>query len=189
MIGDLSSLYWRIRRALGRGRGIVQDDTGPVQIVQLQPSDLETFDGMPRLAEYGLQSVPPDGWDGVAVFFSGDRSSGVVIATNHQKYRVRSLKKGEVCLSDNQGQQVYLSQSGITVKDKAGSTVVMNGDGTGSMTFAQGLTLNANTKIVGTLEVTQDITADTDVVISGVGSVKGHNHTDPQGGVVGNMQN
>lgn len=178
-MSGLQDIYWRLRRLLGRGRGILQDDTGPVQLVQLQCSDLETFDRVPRVAEYGFQSAPPDGWDGVAVFFSGDRSSGVVIATNHQQYRVRSLKKGEICISDNQGQQIYLSQSGITVQDKGGSKLVMNGDGTS--------TLTSNLKIVGTLGVTQNITVDQDVIVSGL-SIKNHNHTDPQGGVVGPMQ-
>lgn len=166
MIGDL---YWRIRRALGRGRGTVQDDTGPVQLVQLRLSDLETFDGLPRVAEYGFQSTPPDGWDGVAVFFSGDRSSGVVVATNHQQFRVRNLKKGEVCISDNQGQTIYLKNGGgILMTDKAGSKIALNGDGTATMT--------ANVKIVGTLEVTENITADADVVINGIGGMKTHTH-------------
>lgn len=187
-MSDLSDLYWRLRRSLGRGRGIVQDDTGPVQLVQFRSSNLQTFDKVPRVAEYGFQSAPPDGWDGVAVFFSGDQSSGVVIATNHQQFRVTGLQKGEVCISDNQGQKIYLKKGGgILMTDKAGSTVNMNGDGTGSMTFRGGITVNANTKIVGTLEVTQNITADQDVTVNGL-SVKNHNHTDPQGGVVGPMQ-
>lgn len=184
---ELQSLYYRIRRVVGRGRGITQDDTGPVQLTQLRCSDLETFDDVPRVAEYGLASNPPDGWDGVAVFFGGDRSSGVVIATNHQQFRLKNLGKGESALYDNQGQVVYLRKSGILIKDKAGSTVAMNGDGTGILSFGSGLTIDANTKIVGTLEVTENITADQDVTVSGM-SVKNHNHTDPQGGVVGNMQ-
>lgn len=184
----LQDIYWRLRRLLGRGRGVVQDDTGPVQMVQVSPSTLETFDSVPRVSEYGFQSVPPDGFDAVAVFFSGDRSSGVVIGTNHQQFRIRSLKKGEVCISDNQGQKIYLKAGGgILMTDKHGSTVNMNGDGTGAMTFSQGLTINANSKIVGTLEVTQNITADQDVIVSGL-STKNHTHADPQGGTVGPMQ-
>lgn len=178
----IQDLYWRLRRALGRGRCVVQDDTGPVQLVQITPTNLETFDNVPRVTEYGFQSVPPDGSDAIAVFFSGDRSSGVVIGTNNQQFRIKSLKKGEVCVSDNQGQQIYFKNGGgIWLTDKAGSTVKMNGDGTGAMTFADGLTINANTKIVGTLEVTQNITADEDVIVSGL-STKNHNHPDVQSG-------
>jgi phage baseplate assembly protein V len=171
----LVDIYWRIRRLAGRGRVVVQDDTGPVQIVQLQPNDLETLDKIPRLAEFGFQSVPPDGADGIAVFFSGDRSSGVVIATGHQKYRVTGLSKGEACVSDAFGQKVYLSKNGITITDKAGSTVVMNGDGTGTINFPDGLTVNANTKINGTFTTTGNITAP-DVIINEVGSSKVHTH-------------
>ncbi|MDE2098623.1 MAG: phage baseplate assembly protein [Patescibacteria group bacterium] len=187
MIG-LSDMYWRLRRMLGRGRGIVQDDMGPVQLVQITPSNLETFDDVPRMAEYGFTSAPPDGWDGVAVFFSGDRSSGVVVATNHQQFRVRGLQKGEACVYDNQGQTIYFKKGGgILMTDKAGSVVNLNGDGTGSMTFGSGLTVNANVKVAGTLEVTQNITADKDVIVSGLSTLN-HNHTDPQGGTVGPMQ-
>lgn len=163
---DLSGLYWRLRRVLGRGRGIVQDDTGPVQLVQLTPSNLETFDKVPRVAEFGFQSVPPDGWDGIAVFFSGDRSSGVVVATNHQKYRVTGLSKGEACVSDAFGQTVYLSKNGITIKDKAGSMIVMNGDGTGTATFANGLKVNG-----------AQITGAGDVISASGISLDNHTHS------------
>jgi phage baseplate assembly protein V len=172
----ISDIYWRLRRMVSVCRGVVQDDTGPAQLVQVTPSNLETFDSVPRLAEYGYQSVPPDGWDGIAVFPSGNRSCGVIIATNHQQFRIRNLQKGEVCISDNQGQKIYFKKGGgILMTDKAGSTVNMNGDGTGSVTFGSGFTVNANTKIVGTLEVTQNITADEDVIVSSL-STKNHVH-------------
>lgn len=146
----LEKLYWAVKRIVGRGRGVVETDAGPVQLVQLQLSDLEISDQLPRIAEYGFQSCPPDGFTGVALFFGGDHSSGVVIATQHQTYRFQPLAKGEVALSDNIGQSVYLSatgiritdllgqsvvtsSAGIKVTDKAGSTVTL--DGAGKMTL------------------------------------------------------
>jgi phage gp45-like len=52
------------------------------------------------------------GTDAVAVFASGDRSNGVIIATGNQKYRLRNLKPGEVALYDNAGNIVKLAAGG-----------------------------------------------------------------------------
>jgi len=112
---DMQSLFWNIIRSLGRGRLTRIDDSGPVQLVQMQLSQSETRDSTPRLCEYGFQSNPPDGADAVAVFLAGNRTNGVVIACGHQTYRVRNLATGEVCVSDNRGQSVYLSATGIVV--------------------------------------------------------------------------
>ena len=195
----IESLYWTIKHMFGRGRGVVQSDSGPVQLVQLQLSEIETKDRIPRIAEYGFASNPPDGFTGVALFFGGDRTSAVVIATQHQQFRFHNLAKGECALSDNQGQSVYLSATGIKITDKAGSTITLNGDGTATMTLSGGLTINANTSINGTLTATGNIIGDQN--ITAVGSVAdaggaktmsgmrtaydGHTHTDPQGGTTG----
>lgn len=159
----IESMFWALKRLVGRGRGRVESDSGPVQLVQLQLSNIETRGQLARISEYGFQSSPPDGFSGIALFFGGDRSSGVVIATQHQTYRFQPLAEGEVAISDDKGQSVYLSAGGLRLTDKAGSTVLMNGDGTGTMTFANGLTINASTKIVGPLEVTKNITGDANI--------------------------
>lgn len=111
----MENLFWSLMRSLGRGRLTRIDDTGPVQLVQMQLSAGETRDKTPRLAEYGFQSHPPAGADAVALFLGGDRTNGFVIACNHQQYRVRGLASGEVCVSDDKGQSVLLSAAGIVV--------------------------------------------------------------------------
>ncbi|MFP4891219.1 phage baseplate assembly protein V [Paraburkholderia sp. EG304] len=111
----MDSLFWSIVRSLSRGRLTRVDDKGSVQLVQMQLSENETRDATPRLAEYGFQSNPPAGSDAVAVFLAGKRSNGVVIACGHQQYRMRGLASGEVAISDNKGQSVYLSAAGIVV--------------------------------------------------------------------------
>ena len=111
----LELLYWRLQRLLGRGRGRVISDDGPVQLVQVEFSTLETRDGLPHMQHYGFQSFAPDGFGAVVSFLGGERTAGVVTATVHQKYRFKPLKKGEVCISDDKGQSIYLSASGITI--------------------------------------------------------------------------
>lgn len=203
----IDSIYWALQRLIGRGRGVVQDDRQAAQLVQVQYSTVETKDQVPRLSEYGFDSSPPDGFTCVTVAPGGDRTASVVIATSHGTYRMK-LQKGEVALSDMQGQQVYLRQGGIMIKDKAGSTVVLNGNGTGTMNFSGGLTINANTTINGTALVTKAITGQGGMAVSGGSgasvagsmtitggdvkadniSLKGHTHADPQGGTVGAAQ-
>ena len=111
----MEGLFWSMVRSLGRGRLTRVDDSGPVQLVQMQLSQNETRDGTPRLADYGFQSNPPEGSDAVALFLAGNRSNGVVIACGSQQYRMRNLASGEVAISDNRGQSVYLSASGIVI--------------------------------------------------------------------------
>jgi phage baseplate assembly protein V len=109
------SSFWSLVRSLGRGRLTRVDDSGPAQLVQMQLSQNETRDTTPRLAEYGFQSSPPAGSDAVAVFLAGNRTNGVVIACGNQQYRMRNLASGEVAISDNRGQSVYLTASGIVI--------------------------------------------------------------------------
>ena len=151
----IEELRWKVARMLGRGRGRIEDDGGPSQLVQVELSKLETRDKTPRVAEYGFQSAPPEGFEAVLMFFGGDRTSGVVVATGHQQYRIKSLQTGEVCISDNQGQKVYLSQSGIRI------------DGAGH-----------NINIINAPQV---IVTGGDVIADGI-SLKNHHHTGVQSG-------
>jgi phage baseplate assembly protein V len=122
----MQSQFWSLVRSLGRGRLTRVDDGGAVQLVQMQLSQSETRDKTPRVAEYGFSSNPPDGTDAVAVFLGGDRTNGVVIACGHQQYRMRGLASGEVCVSDNKGQSVYLSASGIVVNGGGNPVTITN---------------------------------------------------------------
>jgi hypothetical protein len=62
----------------------------------------------------------------------------------------------------------------------------LNGDGTGTFTFAAGLTINANTTLNGWLKASADITDNTGTQsrsMAGMrGTYNGHTHPDPQGG-------
>ena len=48
----------------------------------------------------------------------------------------------------------------ITFTDGGGSTIVMNGDGTGTMTFPGGLTVDANMQVNGSIQSTGDMVAN-----------------------------
>lgn len=153
----------RLSNMVARGTVSLVNAATKMQSLQLRLLAGESKDDVEHFEPYGLTSHPQPGAECVALFLDGDRSHGVVVCVADRRYRVKGLASGEVILHDDQGQSVYLMRSGIKLTDKAGSTVVMQGDGSGSMTFAAGLTINANSKIVGTLEVTQNITSDASI--------------------------
>lgn len=140
MSDALDRVWRRVLLLVGRGRVAAVDDGGNVQRMQVQLGDDETVDRMPRLAQYGFQSSPPTGSDVVALFVAGERSNGVVIACGHQEWRMRGLASGEVALSDDKGQCVYLSAEGIRI-DGGGRTV--------AIVNAPDVTMSGNLRVAG----------------------------------------
>ena len=157
MIEQLERVWRRVLLMVSRARVTLVDDSNAVQFVQAQIDAFSLLDGMPRLAEYGFQSNPPPGADLAVIFLGGNRSDGVAVATGHQTYRLRNLVSGEVAISDNLGQKVYLSTAGIRIEG-AGlpiqidttSTLTINAAG-GIALNAPTLAVNANTTFTGTM--------------------------------------
>ena len=118
--------YLQTMLMVRRGKITLVDDSGVVQKVQLPPSGLETRDNLPRIAEYGLASNPPEGTDAYILNVGGDPSNGAVVGTNHQETRPTGLKPGESMLFNGPlGIQIYLSNGGI-VMNAGGLPVVCN---------------------------------------------------------------
>ncbi|QCO13989.1 phage baseplate assembly protein V [Azospirillum brasilense] len=126
VMATMERLYGRLMMAIGRGRITSVNDGGNVQKLQVQLGADEVRDATPRLVEYGLTSVPPAGTDVLAVFLGGDRSNGVVVATGHQASRPKGLKVGEVCVYDDQGQEIRITRAGIVIKG-AGKPITIQG--------------------------------------------------------------
>lgn len=176
---------------IGRGRVKFADDSGSVQIVQVQLGPLETNDCL-RLAEFGFTSNPPVGSDVAAVFIAGDRSNGIIIATGNQTLRLKNLLPGESALYDALGKYVYLTENGIEIEANGQPVTVNN---------ASTVTVNAATEVVlntPNLQVNGNITASGD--ISDQNGAKGtlqhirdnydiHTHPDAQGGITGTPSN
>lgn len=111
----IERLYRRLLLIIGRGRIGLVDDSGTIQLLQVRTGPDEIIDNLKRLSEYGFASNPLAGADAVVVFMAGDRSSGVVIATGDQRYRLH-LENGEVAIHDDLGQKVHLTRTGIVLK-------------------------------------------------------------------------
>ena len=132
----IEKVYRRVLLLVRAGQGNLVKDGGHTQTVQASLGTGEVLDDMTRITEYGFQSVPPAGFDLIALFLGGNTSDGVVIATQHQQYRMRALANGEVSISDDKNQKVYLSAAGIRIE--GGSLPVQ-------INASAGLTINANT--------------------------------------------
>ena len=147
----------RLSNMMARGTVTLVNAATKLQSLQLRLLAGETKDQVEYLEPYGLTSNPNPGAECLALFLDGDRSHGVVVCVADRRYRLKNLASGEVALYDDQGQSIILLRKGIQLTDKAGSTLSMNGDGSGTLIFAAGLTIEANSTIQGTLTVTQNI--------------------------------
>jgi phage baseplate assembly protein V len=154
-------IWERLLHLVGLSRVTLVDDSGPVQQMQVQFRREEVRDNVPRLTEYGFQSNPPAGCDAVVLHLGGDRSSGIVIATGSQQYRLTGLASGEVAISDNRGQKVYLTQAGIVVE---GGGLPMTFRNAPSALFdIPSVRFTGNVQIDGTEHVDGTITSDISV--------------------------
>ena len=129
-------LYRRAMMAVMPMKITATDDSGPIHRAQVRGFPNETIDAMPVLQIYGLASHAEPGSDAMAMFASGDRSNGVIVATGNQKHRLRGLKPGEVALYDNTGSQSVLKLAN-------GGNVEMTANGTHTTTVP---TVNVNAK-------------------------------------------
>ena len=143
---------------IGRGRvSAPVDDSGAVQRMQVQVNELETIDGLKRVAEFGLTSVPPLGSDVSFVFIGGDRSNGMVVATNHQASRPKGLLPGETMIYTQDGKQIYLTASGCIKVAANGQAVEI--DNATTVTIIAATKIRAETPL---LECTGDIVDNCD---------------------------
>lgn len=151
----IERIWRRLVLAIGRGRITFIDDAHQVQRAQVKLSGDEVKDDTPRLSEYGFQSNPPAGSDCIVLFLAGERTNGVVVATGSQQYRMRNLATGEVAISDNKGQHVYLSAAGIRVDGGGLPIQILN---TPSV-----LIDSAAVRMTGTLQVDGNVTGGANI--------------------------
>lgn len=157
MTAELSiaeKLWRRVQLVVGRGRIKTGNDAGLVQMQQVQLGAAEIRDNTPRVSEYGFTSMPLPGCHGIVIFVGGDRSNGVMIATNDQNHRLKNLQPGEVAIYDDQGQSVYLKRGGIDVNG-AGLPITVHNTPTVRVTADTSVTLD--TPLV---HATQNMTVD-----------------------------
>lgn len=163
----------KLQNAITRATVKLVNSATKTQSLQIGLLAGELKGGIEHLEPYGFTSHPHVGAEGVAVFFGGDRSNGVVIVAADKRYRLLNLADGEVALYDDQGQQIVLKRSGIVVKTPKTLTAECGGD---VSVTAPNVNITANLSVTGNVTVTGEIQASGDVKAGSI-SLNSHTHT------------
>lgn len=158
MLGTLERIYGRVRSALGCGVVVMIDDSGPIQLMQIQRFGSMVRDRVPVLFHFGLSASPPIGSEVALSSIAGDPMSAMVVATGHRTSRPKNLAPGQV-----------------TLYDQAGSSITLTNDGNATIRCAGTLTMQ-----LAQLHVVGDIVADGAITAGHGGSdqvtVQHHTH-------------
>jgi len=138
----LNSMRNRILNLVGRAVIKAVNDSKGLQRLQLMVNAEEVLDDIERVQEYGFASNPKVGAEGVVLFLGGDKSHGIVIATDDRRYRMK-VSSGKVALYDDEGQYVYIKTGGV-IEAKANTKVLAT---------CPLFETSSNAKIGGNLEV------------------------------------
>lgn len=103
----VAPLRRRVRLMISRAVLSMINDAGGIQLVQVKLLDGEVRDGVERMQNYGVTSVPLPGAEGVMVCVSGDRDHGIVIAMDDRRYRIKGLQPGEVAVYTDEDQEAH----------------------------------------------------------------------------------
>lgn len=136
---NLKKAAVRIAGLLGIGRITSQKDNGEIQKAQYQ-TPLEVASA-PRMADFGFSSGLPVGTDVVIAFIGGDRSSPVIIASNHQGYRRTGLNEGETAIYNKWAMEVLLTENGVFI-DAKGKDVEVNNATNVTINASEGILAN-----------------------------------------------
>lgn len=98
-----------VRQAFRGVIGLVKAD-GPVQLVQGDALAGETGRDDELFQHYGYTSNPPQGTMKIVVPVGGKTSHGIIIATEHGRYRLKGLESGEVALYTDEGDSIVLKR-------------------------------------------------------------------------------
>lgn len=142
---------------------------------------------MEHIEPYGFTSHPHPGAEGIASFFGGDRSHGVLVVVGDKRYRLQGLVEGEVALYDDLGQCVVLRRDKIEIVAKKDLIGTVGGNLSLSVTGQSTLKSNGIKFDSPTVEITGDLTiggsgtASGDMTASGI-SLKNHVHGNVESG-------
>ena len=118
-MSDWKQPFRQLQRSVGNMlcRCVVSavNSSSKMQGLQIRLMAGEGKDQVEHFEPYGCTARPKPGAEGLAMFFDGDRSHGVVICVADRRYRLKGLVDGEVALYDDLGQKVHLTREGIVI--------------------------------------------------------------------------
>lgn len=102
-------------------RGVISgvNTSGPVALVRGEGLAGENCVDEELFQHYGYTSAPPAGTMKIVVPIGGATSHSIVIATEHEQYRLKALKPGEVAIYTDEGDSIVLARGRvINIKTK-----------------------------------------------------------------------
>lgn len=86
----------------------VEDDGTITSKCELMADDVK--DEIECFQDYGFASVPKTGAEGVTISIEGASDHYITIATEDHRYRLKSMKNGEVAIYTDEGDSVHLKR-------------------------------------------------------------------------------
>lgn len=90
----VKALWQRLRLLTTFGRVLRSDDSGPLQILQIEGLVGELRDGVVRIGEWGFASNPPANAQAVVIALGGDRGQLVAIGVEDRNTRPKNQAPG-----------------------------------------------------------------------------------------------
>ena len=103
----------RLGMLLGRCSLALVNAASKMQTLQVRLLAGEVKDGIEHFEPYGFTANPHPGAEGVAAFFAGDRSHGVVLCIADRRFRLKELKPGEVALYTDEGDRLHFKRGRV----------------------------------------------------------------------------
>lgn len=128
-MSEFGRMLGPLRRSIGNmvARGVVAavNAANKMQTIQMRLMSDEAKSDVEHFEPYGYTSHPLAGAEGVVLFPDGDRSHGMLLVVADRRFRIKSLRPGEVAIHDDLGQKVHLTRDGIVV-DGAGLPILFH---------------------------------------------------------------
>jgi len=179
----------RRRIAMTIGRGVLSspvDDSTKFQTVQADFLADETLSDMERFQNYGFTGVPHNGSEAVAVFPSGLRDHGIIIAVDDRTFRLKGLEAGEVAVYTDEGDKIHFKRGNI-IDIIAAETVNITCKNV-NITTEEDIKIIASSKVVVDAPAIELSEGATEAVIKGTtfqGLFNAHTHNGNMGAPTG----
>lgn len=127
----ISEIKKHIDRALKQMRpafrGVVSliNTSGHVAITQIRGVAGEVLNNVPLFQQFGFTSALPDNTDVIVLPLFGRSGLSLIIASEHGKYRLKGLVKGETAIYSAFGDYVYIKQGRI-IEVKAATKLLVD---------------------------------------------------------------
>lgn len=135
----MAPLARRVASMLARGVVTGVEVDGQQQVLQVRLLAGEAAARVEHFEPYGFTSHPKPGAEHLTLFLDGDRAHGVTVVVNDRRYRLASLPEG-----------------GVALYDAAGSSIVLNNDGTATV-HADLTTFSGSVKVMGDIKAVGNI--------------------------------